>query len=50
MGKPDESETIFWLHGPAGTGKSAISRTIARNFAKTGQLGASYFFKRPGTG
>jgi hypothetical protein len=44
----DESETIFWLHGPAGTGKSAISRTIARNFAKTGQLGASYFFKRPG--
>ena len=41
-----ESETIFWLHGPAGTGKSTISRTIARDFAEARLLGASYFFKR----
>ncbi|KAJ4228801.1 hypothetical protein NW757_014089 [Fusarium falciforme] len=50
--KSVESETIFWLHGPAGTGKSAIARTIAHQLAKTEpeatvQLGASYFFKRP---
>jgi hypothetical protein len=37
---------IFWLHGMAGTGKSTISRTIARLFDDTGQLGASFFFKR----
>ena len=40
------SETIFWLYGPAGTGKSTISRTLANDLSHTGQLGASYFFKR----
>lgn len=30
----------------AETGKSTISRTIARDFADHGQLGASFFFKR----
>ena len=30
----------------AGTGKSTISRTIARQFSKTGHLGATFFFKR----
>ena len=40
------SETIFWLYGPAGTGKSTISRTLANDLFNTGQLGASYFFKR----
>ncbi|KAL7784066.1 hypothetical protein V8C37DRAFT_413532 [Trichoderma ceciliae] len=38
--------SIFWLNGMAGTGKSTISRTIARSFASTGHLGASFFFKR----
>lgn len=38
--------SIFWLNGMAGTGKSTISRTIARSFADTGHLGASFFFKR----
>ncbi|KAK9443771.1 G-protein beta wd-40 repeats containing [Metarhizium brunneum] len=37
---------VFWLNGMAGTGKSTISRTIARSFAQTGHLGASFFFKR----
>src|SRR5579871_5728897 len=37
---------IFWLNGMAGTGKSTISRTIARSFKKNSQLGASFFFKR----
>ena len=41
-----QSEAIFWLNGMAGTGKSTISRTVARAFALSGHLGASFFFKR----
>lgn len=40
------TESIFWLNGMAGTGKSTISRTISRSFDSTGHLGASFFFKR----
>ncbi|GKU04331.1 hypothetical protein FLAG1_07048 [Fusarium langsethiae] len=40
------SKTIFWLNGKAGTGKSTISRTVARSRSKQGDLGASFFFKR----
>ncbi|KAH7464215.1 Vegetative incompatibility protein [Fusarium oxysporum f. sp. matthiolae] len=41
-----KSKTIFWLNGMAGTGKSTISRTVARSRSKQGDLGASFFFKR----
>lgn len=52
-----DSKTIFWLSGPAGTGKSTISWTIANELTnQSGQpnpssqvgivLGASFFFKR----
>ena len=41
-----ESRCIFWLNGSAGTGKSTISRTVAKSFKKQGLLGASFFFKR----
>ncbi|KAM6506766.1 hypothetical protein FALCPG4_018595 [Fusarium falciforme] len=41
-----DAETIFWLKGMAGTGKSTISRTVARKRFETGDLGASFFFKR----
>ncbi|RFU78062.1 vegetative incompatibility het-e-1 [Trichoderma arundinaceum] len=44
--KGSQSASIFWLNGMAGTGKSTISRTVARNFAATGHLGANFFFKR----
>ncbi|KUL81516.1 hypothetical protein ZTR_10187 [Talaromyces verruculosus] len=37
---------IFWLKGMAGTGKSTISRTVARSLKDTNHLGASFFFKR----
>ncbi|OKP09738.1 Vegetative incompatibility protein HET-E-1 [Penicillium subrubescens] len=37
---------IFWLKGMAGTGKSTISRTVARSLKDTNNLGASFFFKR----
>uniref|UniRef100_A0A0B7K5Q0 Mitochondrial division protein 1 n=1 Tax=Bionectria ochroleuca TaxID=29856 RepID=A0A0B7K5Q0_BIOOC len=41
-----ESEAIFWLNGMAGTGKSTISRTMARDLNRKCRLGASFFFKR----
>lgn len=40
------SKSIFWLKGMAGTGKSTISRTVARWLKNTNHLGASFFFKR----
>jgi hypothetical protein len=44
----DNSRTIFWLQGMAGTGKSTIARTVATRWDKGSQLGASFFFKRGG--
>ncbi|TFK42281.1 hypothetical protein BDQ12DRAFT_564946, partial [Crucibulum laeve] len=40
---------ILWLNGPAGSGKSAISQTIAERHAAQQQIVASFFFFR-GTG
>ena len=40
------SKSIFWLKGMAGTGKSTISRTVARSAKNRDHLGASFFFKR----
>ncbi|KAK3316770.1 hypothetical protein B0H66DRAFT_626242 [Apodospora peruviana] len=40
-----QAENIYWLNGMAGTGKSTISRTVAKSFADSGLLGASFFFK-----
>ncbi|PLB50053.1 hypothetical protein P170DRAFT_380384, partial [Aspergillus steynii IBT 23096] len=37
---------FFWLNGMAGTGKSTISRTLAKLFKNRGILGASFFFKK----
>ncbi|KAK4975543.1 hypothetical protein LTR28_009444 [Elasticomyces elasticus] len=37
---------IFWLNGMAGTGKSTIALTIARQYHKRKRLGASFFFSR----
>ncbi|KAM7183071.1 hypothetical protein V8F33_013829 [Rhypophila sp. PSN 637] len=41
-----QTKSIFWLNGMAGTGKSTISRTVAKLFADADLLGASFFFKR----
>lgn len=41
-----KAKGIFWLNGMAGTGKSTVSRTVARAFHDRDQLGASFFFKR----
>ncbi|KAK5994047.1 Vegetative incompatibility HET-E-1-like protein [Cladobotryum mycophilum] len=40
------AKPLFWLNGMAGTGKSTISRTVARRLVEAGQLGGSFFFKR----
>jgi hypothetical protein len=41
-----DERCIFWLNGMAGTGKSTISRTIAREYDIQKKLGASFFFSR----
>ncbi|KAJ5369329.1 NACHT nucleoside triphosphatase [Penicillium cataractarum] len=41
-----QGRCIFWLNGIAGTGKSTISRTVAKSFSLSQSLGASFFFKR----
>ncbi|PPQ72843.1 hypothetical protein CVT26_003476 [Gymnopilus dilepis] len=37
---------IFWLHGTAGKGKSAIAHTIARRFRAIQRLGSCFCFDR----
>lgn len=44
----DDERKIYWLCGLAGTGKSTIARTVARNLDERGLLGASFFFSRGG--
>ncbi|KAF5358552.1 hypothetical protein D9756_001307 [Leucocoprinus leucothites] len=39
--------SLIWLHGPAGTGKSAIAQTFAEYCSDLGRLGATFFFSRP---
>jgi hypothetical protein len=42
-----ESERwIYWLKGMAGTGKSTIALTVAREYNNKKRLGASFFFSR----
>lgn len=43
-----DKRCIFWLNGIAGTGKSTVARTIAREYHNRGYLGASFFFSRGG--
>lgn len=44
--KDPRGKCIYWLSGMAGTGKSTVARTLAHKFAATGDLAASFFFKR----
>ena len=39
---------IYWLKGWAGTGKTTIALTVAREYSKKKLLGASFFFSRGG--
>jgi hypothetical protein len=37
---------IFWLHGPAGAGKSAIMQSLCLKLQDAGHLSGAFFFKR----
>ena len=41
-----DTSRIFWLHGPAGTGKSSIAHTIAHRFWQFERLGSCFCFDR----
>ncbi|PYI07765.1 hypothetical protein BO78DRAFT_428627 [Aspergillus sclerotiicarbonarius CBS 121057] len=41
-----DSPTLFWLSGLAGTGKSTISRTVARDCDEQERLAASFCFSK----
>jgi hypothetical protein len=43
-----DERRLFRLNGLAGTGKSTIARTVARNYFDKTRLGASFFFSRGG--
>ncbi|KAM6499592.1 hypothetical protein JOM56_005100 [Amanita muscaria] len=43
------TDSIFWLYGPAGAGKSAIAQTIAHEYKK-GEVVATFFFFRSDAG
>ncbi|KAF8987083.1 hypothetical protein BDQ17DRAFT_1435848 [Cyathus striatus] len=42
----DNQKNIYWLHGSAGVGKTAIMQTAAVRLQGEGKLGASFFFSR----
>jgi len=44
----ENSPTIFWLNGLAGTGKSTIARTLIAKYSDSGDIAASFFFSRGG--
>ncbi|RAR00075.1 cysteine synthase [Stemphylium lycopersici] len=44
----DDSPSIFWLSGLAGTGKTTIAHTVAAQHHAKGRLAASFFFSRAG--
>jgi hypothetical protein len=44
----EDKRHIFWLSGWAGTGKSTIARTVAREYYDRRRPVASYFFSRGG--
>ena len=39
----EKDPPIFWLNGPAGTGKSTVAQTFAQTSFADGELGASFF-------
>ncbi|KAG9089697.1 hypothetical protein FS749_001135, partial [Ceratobasidium sp. UAMH 11750] len=40
------SPTFFWLHGPAGCGKSAVATSVSESLRRAGVLAGSFFCKR----
>ncbi|KAF8997011.1 hypothetical protein BDQ17DRAFT_1329652 [Cyathus striatus] len=46
LNEDEDQKNIYWLHGPAGVGKSVIAKTVAVRLEEEGKLGASFFFSR----
>jgi hypothetical protein len=46
-GASDHTESILWIHGPFGVGKSALAQTCTEALASRNKLAASLFFSRP---
>ncbi|KAK6974814.1 NACHT domain-containing protein [Favolaschia claudopus] len=42
----DSASQILWMHGPAGTGKSAIAQSFCEDLQGQASLAGSFFFKR----
>ncbi|KAM0263732.1 hypothetical protein ACHAQJ_001047 [Trichoderma viride] len=45
-GRVSPHKHLYWLHGKAGTGKSAIARTVVSRMIKENHIVANFFFKR----
>jgi len=45
-GDSHDDRAVFWLHGPAGSGKTSIATTVAEKYAKENRLVGSFFFSR----
>ena len=45
-GDSHDDRAVFWLHGPAGSGKTSIATTVAKKYAKENWLVGSFFFLR----
>ena len=41
-----DGTSVFWLHGPAGAGKSAVAQTVVETYTGRSQLAASFLFAR----
>ncbi|KAF5309936.1 hypothetical protein D9619_010222 [Psilocybe cf. subviscida] len=44
------SPALYWLHGPAGVGKSALSQSLSLELKREGGHAASFFFSRTSPG
>ncbi|KAF5311144.1 hypothetical protein D9619_007805 [Psilocybe cf. subviscida] len=42
--------TLYWLHGPAGAGKSALAQSLSLELKSEGDHAASFFFSRTSAG
>ncbi|KAF9440861.1 hypothetical protein P691DRAFT_715442 [Macrolepiota fuliginosa MF-IS2] len=44
LGASQHTESMLWMYGPAGVGKSAIAQTCSEHLAEKNKLGAALFF------
>ncbi|KAJ3548172.1 hypothetical protein NM208_g1135 [Fusarium decemcellulare] len=44
--KDSQAPVLFWLHAPAGTGKSTLACTVGADLSDDGSFAAGYFFRR----